>query len=163
MKTVSILLCLCFSLNVLAASNIEAVYNDYQYAMTVEWDQKDLDFKNAQTSMFYENVDSLVASGLTSTELMTFVESKVSNKAALAELKAAALNAGSTGEVLALVDANADQLFAQGANWSGSAVLRGAIITTISALFVYSIYFTIKHGCMESENGGPYSSCNDRN
>lgn len=161
MKMISMLLCFCFSLNVLAASNLEEVYNDYQYSMTVEWDQKDQDFRNAKTEEFYKNMDALMASGLTTSEMMNFVEKKVSNKKAFEEMKAQAAQANSTQELAQIFNQNMNSMYAQGASWNGSNFLPTAVIVVISALFVYSIFFTIKYGCKESVDGGPYTSCKD--
>lgn len=153
MKILSMMLCFCFTLNVFAASNLEEVFNDYQYSMTVEWDQKDQDFKNTQTELFYKKIDSLVASGLTSKELMNFVESKVANKAALSAVLAEASAAQSTQEMMTIVNNHSENLYAKGANWNGETVKNVAIISVVSALFLYSIYFTIKYTCIEYVDG----------
>ena len=48
MKVMSLLLSLCLTLNLLAASGpvqeIERQVDEYQHALTVEWDQKDQKF-----------------------------------------------------------------------------------------------------------------------
>ena len=57
---------------------------------------------------------------------------------------------------------NAANFYARGANWNGFTVLRVGVITAISALFVYSVYFTVKYGCIQHENG-VRSYCTDDN
>lgn len=160
MKIISMILCLCFTANVFAASNLEAVFNDYQYSMTVEWDQKDVNFKNAETEKFYKNLDALVAEGLTPNELMNFVSSKVQDKKALEALRLQASKATSNEEVLSILSQNAGSLYNQGASWTGREVLVGGIVAAGVALFAYSVFFSIKYGCKETLEDGTVSYCN---
>lgn len=55
MKLTALLLTFCFSLNVMASTGtvqeLERHLDEYQYALTVEWDQKDQSFYQTQMIM----------------------------------------------------------------------------------------------------------------
>ncbi len=157
MKLLSLLICLCFTMNVFAASNLESVFDDYQYALTVEWDQKDKNFMETETQKFYQNLKAL---NVTPAELLQFAESKIQETQALNELRMQASVAGSTEELIDLLSQNQPTLYRQGANWNGRTVLVGAAVVGVSALFIYSVYFAVAYGgCMET-TGGMRKPCN---
>lgn len=151
MKVLSLFICLCFTMNVFAASNLEDVFNEYQYALTVEWDQKDKSFMENETQKFYSNLKEL---NVSSEELMNFVETKIPDSQKLNDLKMQASVASSTEELVEILSHNQATLYRQGANWNGRTVLVGAAIVGVSALFIYSVYFAVAYGgCMETTDG----------
>ncbi|MFL5785777.1 MAG: hypothetical protein ACJ76H_14260, partial [Bacteriovoracaceae bacterium] len=67
-KLFSLLLVLCFSVNVMASSTsgLERAMDDYQFALTVEWDQKDQAVYQAKTDAFFAEMAKMIADeGLT--------------------------------------------------------------------------------------------------
>ena len=128
--------------------------------MTVEWDQKDQDFRAAETEKFYKNLDTLMSQGLSVNELMTFAESKIQDKKALESIRLEASKATSQEELLSIFNHNADTFYTQGANWTGREVLVGGIVAAGFAFFAYSVYFSIKYGCKETLEDGTVNYCN---
>ena len=76
MKFLSLLLCLCLSMNVFSSTkfqDLEKSLDEYHFALTVEWDQKDKEFYNAQTEKFFTAVRN---SGLSQSEIISFSREK---------------------------------------------------------------------------------------
>ena len=67
MRFVSLLVAFCFSLNVMASTGtiqeLEKHMDDYQYALSVEWDQQDQAFYDAQTKVFFAKMATLISEG----------------------------------------------------------------------------------------------------
>jgi hypothetical protein len=161
MKLVALFLSFCLSLNVVAASSptqaLEQAFDNYHYALTVEWNQEDATFKENQTNIFFAQIDSLFAQGLTSEEISNFVEKKVSDQKLLSNIKTnmnkLAMEAGSTADLAALLNANSADFYQQGASWTASRAQVAGIVVAISALFLYGIFFNIKYGCLQTIDG----------
>lgn len=169
MKFVSFFLAFFISFNVLANSGtiqeFEKAFDNYQYSLIVEWDQKDEAFFNAKTNEFNSHLKGAFANGLTQEQLLTFLESKIQNKKALEaiKLKASLLPKDLSQEelMIELKDASKD-IYSQGASWNGDTVLA----VVFGALFVYmlsfaarAIYQELTHECVKTESR---YSCTDR-
>lgn len=161
MKLVALFLSLCLSLNVLAAStpsqDLEQAFDNYHYAITVEWDQEDATFKEIQTNLFFANIEKLISQGLTKEEISNFVASKVSDQKVLSNLEikmnTLAKAATSPDELATLLNSHSSDFYQQGASWEASRTQVAGVVIAISALFVFSIFFNIKYGCVETING----------
>jgi hypothetical protein len=158
MKLISLLIALCFSLNVLASSGtIEAfdkAVNDYQYSLNVEWDQNDEAFLNLKTAQFGEEVKKLMENGLSQTEILSYLETKIQNKEALeaVKLKIALFNKSmSQEELLKTVKESTKDFYARGASWNGSTFFGTAIAALLIYGLVASIHFELTHECVRSE------------
>ena len=83
MRLISALLCFCLTFNVMAASGtvqeLERALDEYQYSLTVEWDQKDAAFMTEKTEAFYQTLAVLMQKGLTEKEIMDLVAKKSKN------------------------------------------------------------------------------------
>ena len=147
MRLISALLCLCFTFNVLAASGaaqeLERALDEYQYALTVEWDQKDASFMTARTEAFYANVASLMEKGLTSEEIMDVVAKKSKGPKEFEALKlkvsSLAQNSSSASDLARAVTANSKDLYTTGASWDGAVILSAGFVLGFAALIAYSI------------------------
>lgn len=171
MKLVSLLVALCFTMNVFAATNtisaLEQAMDEYQYALSVEWDQKDNSFQEAQTKIFFEKIATLIKEeGLTQAQVMTMIEGKIENKEALNALKLKAsllAKAQNTEELIKMVRESSKDFYAQGASWNGGAMIVGyAIVAVILGVVAYSIYWSATHECVRYENQyvcNTYSDC----
>jgi hypothetical protein len=160
MKLTAWLLCLCFTMNVFAASTLTEAVDEYNYALSVEWDQNDQAFKDTQTKIFFAKITELMDGGLTQQEVNEFVATKVSDKGFLSELSHFAKNARTVQDLMDILNTNSEHFYARGANWSGSTVLKGGVIAAVSALFIYSVYFSIKYGGCVETTGGTFTPCN---
>ena len=159
MRFVSLLVAFCFSLNVMASTGtvqeLERHMDDYQYALSVEWDQKDQAFYDAQTKNFFEKMSKLVAAGLTQEEVLKMVEAKTKNKVALEALKLniSLLSKNATAEELAeMVKQSSKDLYSEGASWNGEVVFSVVIGLVVIGALAYSIWWSATHECVAYEN-----------
>lgn len=166
MKIISLILCLCLSMNVLAASGhsleLENVFDDYTYAMTVEWDQHDADFKANQTRVLFDQLSNLMHSGLTSQDIQNFIESRTV-LAPQAELALMANESTSINDLISKFDNHSFSFYNAGASWTGTEKLTGTLVVAFSALFVFGVYFSIKNcgGTQRLDHGERTSMCNN--
>lgn len=144
MKLIAWLLCLTFTMNVFASSGLNEVVDDYNYTMTVEWDQVDQDFYNTQTEIFVNKIQGLIANGLTQKEVENFVAARISDKASLEKLALVSKNAKTTQDVVALLKDHSLNLYQRGANWNGEVVLTIATSTIAAVYVIWVTYSLIK-------------------
>lgn len=160
MRFVSLLVAFCFSLNVMASTGtiqeLERNMDDYQYALSVEWDQQDQAFYDAKTNEFFAKMGKLISSeGLTQEEILNLVETKSKNKEAIAalKLKVSLLAKNATAEELAnIVKESSKDLYAKGAAWNGEVVFSVALGLVLVGALVYSIWWSATHECVAYEN-----------
>lgn len=154
-KMISLVLLFCLSLNVMADTagvlKLERQLDDYKYAMTVEWDQKDVKFKDAKTKEFYAGLEKLVREdGVSQLEIMALMEKKFVNHKALEalRLKLALLGNAKSPETLAkaLEDSSKD-MYTQGASWNGEIVIPLAIGIIVVAVIAYKWWWEKNHVC----------------
>ncbi|MES2527220.1 MAG: hypothetical protein V4598_09030 [Bdellovibrionota bacterium] len=169
-KLFSLLLVLCFSANVFAGSTagLERALDEYQFALTVEWDQKDQKVYQAKTDAFFAEMAKIIASeGLSREEIVSVAEAKMKNKAQLEALKlklALAGKAGSTQELGKVLQESVKDMYASGASWNGDAVLPVLGGIAIAALLGYVIWFHATHECVAYDERWECSStsrCDD--
>lgn len=145
MKFMSLLVAFCFSLNVMAASGLESAVNEYQYALSVEWDQKDAKFYDAKTVEFFNQLK-----GVSKEEMLAFADSKLENKAAVDALKlklSVLSQANSAQELAALVRENSKDFYARGASWNGETMVSVAIVAVIVGVIAYAVWWDANHVC----------------
>lgn len=170
MKFMSLLVAFCFSMNVFAATGslaaLEQTVDEYQYALTVEWDQKDAKFYDAQTTAFFAKLQKLIQDkGLNQDDIMAFAESKVKDAKVLEALKAKAAllgKANSNEELAKLVNEASKDFYAQGASWSGSSVLPVILGLVVVGVIGYAIWWGATHECVAWDNRytcNSYSNC----
>lgn len=75
-KTIAIMLSLLLTSTVMA-SPLKSAFNDYQYTMTVEWDQKDKVFAQAATKQLESDLET---QNLSKADLIAFVRSEIKDK-----------------------------------------------------------------------------------
>lgn len=141
MKYLSIIIILCFSLNAMASTGtlkeLENAIDNYQYAMTVEWDQKDVSFKEGQIDALTAQVDQLFQKGLTVQDLNLLVEKRFNNSkvAETVKMKISLLgNKITPANVAQILKDNSIELYQQGASWNGDAPLYISIGVSIVAI-----------------------------
>lgn len=170
MRFVSLLIAFCFSFNVMAASGtiqeLERQMDEYQYVLSVEWDQQDQAFFEAQTAQFFSKLGKLIKDdGLSKEEIMKLVEMKTKNKTALEALKlkvSLLAKDASVEELAGIVRESAKDLYSQGASWNGQVVFSVAIGLVLVGLVAYSVWWSATHECVAYENQwvcNTYDSC----
>ncbi|MES2527222.1 MAG: hypothetical protein V4598_09040 [Bdellovibrionota bacterium] len=155
-KLLSIVLALTFSLNVFAGTataELEKSLDNYQYALTVEWDQKDQKFYDAKTAAFFKELGSLIQEkGLKQEEIIALAEKKIANKQTVEALKlklALIGNVRSQSELAAVLKDVSKDMYSKGASWNGDAVLTTGLIVLVVAVVGYAIWFSATHKCVE--------------
>ncbi len=170
MRLVSLFVALCFSVNVMASTGtvqeLERHLDDYHYALSVEWDQKDQKFYDAKTNEFFAKLQTLIKEdGLSQDQIMTLVNNKVPNKAVVdaLKLKLSLLSKGASAEELAaIVKESSKDFYSQGASWNGSVVFPVAIGLLVAAVIGYSIWWDANHECVAYESQyvcNTYNNC----
>lgn len=160
MRIISLLVAFCFSLNVMASTGtiqeLERHMDEYQYALSVEWDQQDQAFYDTQTKIFFAKMGELIQEGgLTQPEIMKMVETKSKNKDAIEalKLKLSVLSKGASPEELAnIVKESAKDMYAEGASWNGEVVFSVALGIVLVGVLAYSIWWSATHECVAYEN-----------
>ncbi len=128
--------CLAFAMLTVHANagtnqGLKAAFDDLNYSLTVEWDQKDRAFHDAKMRAFSSKVAELQAQGLTNADLLAFAKSQIHNAALARDVEAAfnliQINNMSIGEANTLVRDMISKSYSTGASWSGSALLLGGL------------------------------------
>lgn len=167
MKFLSWILLVCFFTNAQASTEslqeLTKALNDYQYNMTVEWDQKDKSKSEEFSKDFFKSMNTLfVEKGLSNEDVTKFLESAVKDKKKLEELKMemslAAKKANSNDELAKILSSNSSSFEMRGASWNGTltSVAMIATLVIITALIAYQAYFNLNHYCSEKR---VYQSC----
>lgn len=154
-KLMSIVLALTFSLNVFASAatqELEKSLDDYQYAMTVEWDQKDQKFADAQTTAFFEKMGKLITDkGLKQEEIIALAEKKIANKQTVEAIKLKLNligNVKNSSELNSVLKDISKDMYSKGASWNGDVVLIGGVVVLVVALVGYAVWFGSTHECV---------------
>lgn len=77
------------SANASTQTGLKAAFDELNYSLTVEWDQKDKDFYSSQMKKFSSEIRGLQSKGLTNSQLVDFVKSEVKNERAAKDLETA--------------------------------------------------------------------------
>lgn len=170
MRIVSLFLALCFSLNVMASTGtiqqLEKSLNEYQYSLSVEWDQKDQAFYDARTQEFFGKIEKLIKEdGLTKEEILAFASLKAKNKELIdaLKLKLSLLDKNVSAEELSRVVAEVtNDLYSKGASWNGEILFPVIGIIIVVAVLGYSYWWDANHECVKTESVytcNTYDSC----
>jgi hypothetical protein len=159
-------------------SGLKAAFDELNYALTVEWDQKDQNFHKAQVKKFNESILELQSQGLTSAEFAQFIKSEVKNERIAKDLETAlnmiSLNRMSRDEASKYMMSVMEKAYANGASWNsrngGALVGLGIILVLLGSLVLISDPNTSTSGrvcgydyyyCGETCYGYPYSYCEE--
>ena len=162
-KTFSFLIAFSvFSAQAQVASHqdLKSVVDEFQFALTVEWDQKDKSFYDAQTRKFQKSLESLQAQGMSDLEMLDYLKSTIKDERVSKDLdqlyQQVSLNKISRSEVQKLVKETFSKTYNQGANWngSGSATIAVAVVVIIAAVLIFSSISNSKNGSRSGETGG---------
>lgn len=100
---------------------LKLAFQELNYALSVEWDQKDLKFKEEQMKKFEQEVLKL---GLSNQELMDFAISEVKDESLKRDLKTSfsmiQINKMSSREAKKYVQDTLEKSLSKGASWNGS-------------------------------------------
>lgn len=160
MRILSALIAFCFTMNVFASTGalkeLESALDEYQYSMTVEWDQKDEAFKARQIDALTSQVDKLFKKGLAVQDVNLLVEKRFQNSkvAEAVKMKLSLLgNKVTPANVAQVLKDNSIELYQQGASWNGEAPffisVGVSIVAIIAILVAYNNWKDNNYVCAE--------------
>lgn len=125
-----------FTTQAMASSNtgLKAAFEELNYSLTVEWDQKDESFYNEQMSIFASKVDELKSEGLSQSDLINFAKSELKNAKSSFDLESALkviqVNKLTASEANTYVLEAMKGSYSTGANWADNndTLLWGTIL-----------------------------------
>ncbi len=142
--------------NASTQEGLKAAFDELNYALTVEWDQKDKEFHGEQMKKFAATVRELQAKGLTNSQMIEFVKSELKNAQVAKDLETAfnmiQINKMSSAEANKYILDTMKRSYSSGASWSGEVLVYLAVGVLIVALAV-----AIAGGGTRTTGGG--SSC----
>jgi hypothetical protein len=154
MKTafLSMLMALTLSAQAMAgsANSLKNTFDEFNYAVTVEWDQKDSAFYDQQVKLLESNLMALQEAGLENEELITLGLSQVKDSNLQEEaneiLQHISNDEISEVEARDLLLSFQDKNYSQGANWSGNTVITAgvAVVVVIGVVLVASRVYKSK-------------------
>lgn len=125
--------------NVVSNNNLKLAFDELNYSLSVDWDQKDRAFYDAQMKKFQDEVKELQAQGLTNSEIVAFAKSQVKDEKLAKDIDTAftmiQVNKLSEAEARKLVLDTVSKGYTQGASWRGEV----AVYTTIAVVLVAAL------------------------
>lgn len=144
--------------------SLKAIYDDLQYSLTVEWDQKDVEFQKKAEDRFKKGLEELNKQGLTNKELIDFAASQFKNTKNQADflslMQSLQVTTLSQKEMSSMVNAIISKEYNSGANFIGDFSLAGKIAYfTGLAVISTGLIFAMIYGSFEgiSDNSSEYS------
>lgn len=147
---------------------LDQTFNEMNYSLNVEWDQKDQVYFNNTVDGFEQQIQGLQDQGLTNKELIEFTLSKVKDKqtqndiAAISKVINESEMTADQARDFALEKLNSTH--SQGASWSGSRM--GIKLAVILAVIIIIVCATKSHGGGHHDRGdhdgkhdGPKKEC----
>lgn len=134
---VLLLVLITFTAQVSANSQtgLKAAFDELNYSLNVEWDQKDLNFYNAQSEKFTSEIMKLQEMGLSNKELMDFAILQIKDKKLAHEIQTTfslvSIDAMSSQEAQEHIKKAIANSYGHGASWNGATVLGGVVLVII--------------------------------
>jgi hypothetical protein len=175
MRVLSLLLVTMFIVQPVTASEttrqgLKTIYDEFHYAIAVEWDQKDKSVAKKAEQNFQEGLEELRKQGLTNEELVEFASSQFKDEKVKTDFNSLMLQMKisnmSPKEVNKMVNDIVKESYQRGASWNGDVgqivgyVFIGLILAGMISIIVYC---TVNNGenCPGSGGGGGGSSSDD--
>jgi hypothetical protein len=126
-------------------SGLAAAYDDFNYAITIEWDQSNQAFYQLQKDTLTNHIAELQNNGLTKAEMFDFVISRIKNKKTAAEVtqlfQLIDTDQLSESQTIEMIDSIQNSAYESGASWSGrttlvsvgALVLIGVVVLAVKA------------------------------
>jgi hypothetical protein len=158
------ILCLTFFSHPVSAApeargSLKALFDEINYSLSVEWDQKDQTFYKLKMSQFDAGLETLRAQGLSNQELLSFAREQIKNGKTQNEYDSLVLMLNA--DTLSVAQANkmvSDLIrknYNQGASWSGDPVSIGLGIVLLGLIALIVI------GAVNCENGKWDCTCGE--
>lgn len=152
--------------NAATGNSLKAAFDELNYSLTVEWDQKDNAFYNQAQEKFARAVKELQAQGLTNKQLMDFAVSSVNDEKLAKDIQTALsmvmINKMSQTQAHKYVTDMLAKSYTKGASWNGGVgAAIGTIIVIVAVVavaLVVSGNARVKDGCYEVYQCDDYCS-----
>lgn len=137
-------------------SGLKNAFNELNFALTVEWDQKDKAFYADQMKKFSATLRDLQSKGLTNSQLVDFVKSEIKNEKAAKDLQTAftmvQINKMAPEEASKYMVEAMKKSYSVGASFNGEAV----VYVAIGILIVAAAIVLVAGGRPANTNNGCY-------
>ncbi len=147
--------------NAVSNNSLKLAFDELNYSLSVEWDQTDRAFYDAQMSKFTETVKGLQAQGMSNAELIEFATSQIKDANMAKEVKNAMtlvqINKLPAAEARKLVLDTISKNYSRGASWSGDGILYGALLV----LILVAVIAAAGGGSSSGSTGGGSSCYNE--
>lgn len=148
-------------------NGLKAAFDELNYALTVEWDQKDQEFYKSQMEKFNSTLNSLQKSGMSNQEMIDFTLSQLKDENMKKDLKTALMmvqiNQMNQKEAQKYVTDVMNKSYSRGASWGGE-IIVGAIvlvlIVAVAAIVAGKARVNEDQGCYEVWKCDNYCSGN---
>lgn len=148
----------CFSAFAVTPNQIalKQAFDEFHYALSVDWDQKDQAFFQAKSEDFNQSLTNLMKQGLTKEDLIGFAKSEIKDAKQADEIVARLnrLNVATMTEkdLSKTVLDMRSSLYSNGASWQGAG--DGILIGLgVVALLGFAVWFGLNYHCAR------YNSC----
>lgn len=151
MKIITLLLSLCLSFQSAFAgtSHLESLIDDYQYFITVEWDQSDKETYAKKSEEFGQKMGDLITSeGISKEDYFKLLQKKIDNKEALRRLESRLSLMGdklSSEEITEVSQEFRKDLYSSGANWLNDGAIEGTLIVGLILLATIGMAYWLEN------------------
>lgn len=119
---------------------LSGAFDNLNFALTVEWDQKDKKFYNAQMAEFKKEVIALQKKGMTNSEILEFAKINIKNKKLAGDLDelfaVVKTNKMTEGEARNFLLTSIGKNYSEGASWQGGALASTAGLVVLIVFIV---------------------------
>lgn len=151
-----------FTVQAMAATQngLKTAFDELNYSLTVEWDQKDTKFYDAQMKKFNETIRDLQAKGLTNAQLIEFAKSEVKDARVAKDLETAfnmiSIQKMTGAEASKYMMETMKRSYSSGASWNGDALVYAAV-----GLLLIAVAIGVAAGGSSGGGGTGYSCYTD--
>jgi hypothetical protein len=149
-------------------NGLKAAFDEMNYSLTVEWDQQDKVFYEAQLKKFMGTVRELQKSGLTNDQMIAFAKSQVKDAKIAKDLETAfsmiTINRMTSEEASLYMMESMKRAYSKGAAWNGDVLIYLAVGLLVVALAVGIVALANSGGGSSSSSsggGGTYTCYDD--
>lgn len=125
-------------------NGLKAAFDELNYALSVEWDQRDQEFFNNQSEAFTKEILKLQRAGVSNQEILESVLNELHDKNLARDIRTTyslvSINALSPEEAEAQVKLMLQNSYQKGASWNGGSVLLGMVLVIAIIAVVGIIY-----------------------
>jgi hypothetical protein len=125
-------------------NGLKAAFDEMNYSLTVEWDQKDKGFYETQLKKFTSVVRDLQKKGMTNAQMIEFAKGEVKDAKVAKDLETAfsmiTINKMSSEEASQYMMESMKRSYSNGASWNGDVLIYLAVGLLFVALAVGIAY-----------------------